>query len=159
MKKLSKYTKASELIKDFNLVKIDFTHSYYNMVEVDNIQTLYQLMQDEIDNTKCYLVVQKRDLTKWDNITQSYGKLCGKTLFYHNIECDIDFNFNEEMENEVKIEVLESEKENLTKTIEDGNDLISQAKEIVEWLISHNKNYTKTQYYKLLDLQNLLNGD
>jgi len=31
-----------------------------------------------------------------------------------------------------------------------------QAKEIVDWLATHNKNYTKEQYYKILDLQEIL---
>ena len=31
-----------------------------------------------------------------------------------------------------------------------------KALDILDYLLSHNKNYTKTQYYKLLDLQEIL---
>lgn len=31
-----------------------------------------------------------------------------------------------------------------------------EALDILDYLLSHNKNYTKTQYYKLLDLQEIL---
>lgn len=30
--------------------------------------------------------------------------------------------------------------------------------EILDWLLTHNKNYTKEQYYKLLDLKDILEG-
>lgn len=60
---------------------------------------------------------------------------------------------------ESKVDLLESEKENLMRTLEEGAGTISQAKEIVEWLLSHNKNYTKKQYYKLQELQDILEGN
>ena len=65
----------------------------------------------------------------------------------------------EDMEKESQIDLLNSEKENLTRTLEECGEIISQAKEILEWLLTHNKNYTKKQYYKLLDLQEILDGE
>lgn len=35
---------------------------------------------------------------------------------------------------------------------------IEKALEILDWLLTHNKNYTKEQYYKLLDLKDILEG-
>ena len=57
---------------------------------------------------------------------------------------------------ESKVDLLESEKENLTRTLEECGEMISQSKEIVDWLLTHNKNYTKQQYYKLQDLKDIL---
>ena len=72
---------------------------------------------------------------------------------------DIIETLEDDIEQESTIDVLESEKENLTRTLEECGEIISQAKEIVEWLLTHNKNYTKKQYYKLLDLQEILDGE
>lgn len=57
---------------------------------------------------------------------------------------------------ESKVDLLENEKENLTRTLEECGEMISQAKEIVDWLLTHNKNYIKQQYYKLQDLKDIL---
>ncbi len=46
----------------------------------------------------------------------------------------------------------------LKATLQCG-EIIKDASEIVEWLVSHNKNYTKEQYYKLIDLQDILKGE
>ena len=58
-----------------------------------------------------------------------------------------------------KIDDLMREKENLTRTLEECGQIIKESKEIVEWLLTHNKNYTKEQYYKLLDLEQVLKGE
>ena len=69
-------------------------------------------------------------------------------------------NFWEDiMELEGTIDLLKSEKENLTRTLEECGDMISKAKELVDWLLTHNKNYTKEQYYKLQELKDILEGE
>lgn len=34
-----------------------------------------------------------------------------------------------------------------------------RAKYIIDYLLSHNKNYTKTQYYYLLELEEIINKE
>ena len=63
------------------------------------------------------------------------------------------------MEKETLIDFLKSEKQNLTRTLEECGEMIKDAKELVAWLLTHNKNYTKQQYYKLLDLEQVLKGE
>lgn len=36
---------------------------------------------------------------------------------------------------------------------------VEKALDIIDWLLHHNKNLTKTQEYKLYDLQELIQGD
>ena len=36
---------------------------------------------------------------------------------------------------------------------------IEKALNIIDWLLHHNKNLTKTQEYKLYDLQQIIQGD
>lgn len=36
--------------------------------------------------------------------------------------------------------------------------ILNYAKEVVNWLSTHNKNYTNEQYYRILDLDTLLEG-
>lgn len=36
---------------------------------------------------------------------------------------------------------------------------IKKALDIIDWLLHHNKNLTKTQEYKLYDLQEIIQGD
>lgn len=55
-------------------------------------------------------------------------------------------------------EVLERDVENLGKTLEEANEVMEEIRDIVEWLSIHNKNYTKEQYNKILDLQDLINN-
>lgn len=38
----------------------------------------------------------------------------------------------------------------------DDHDFLYKMKELIDFLESHNKNYTKEQYYKILDLQELI---
>lgn len=58
-----------------------------------------------------------------------------------------------------RVDLLESEKGNLTRTLEECGEIISKAKNIVDWLLVHNKNYTKQQYYKIQELKDLLEGE
>lgn len=37
-------------------------------------------------------------------------------------------------------------------------DLLISMKDDIEWLATHNKNYNKGQYYRILSLQNIING-
>ena len=67
--------------------------------------------------------------------------------------------FEDNMELESTIDLLKSEKGNLTRTLEECGEMISGAKEIVDWLLTHNKNYTKEQYYKLQELKDILEGE
>ena len=49
-----------------------------------------------------------------------------------------------------KIEFLESVKSNLERTLEECGETFQELKKIFEWLATHNKNYTKEQYNKIL---------
>lgn len=40
-----------------------------------------------------------------------------------------------------------------------SNEKKKQIRELLDYLLSHNKNYTKAQYYKLLDLAELLSPE
>ena len=44
----------------------------------------------------------------------------------------------------------------IAKEIENKTEKL---KNIIDYLESHNKNYTKEQYYKILDLQDIINGE
>ena len=35
-------------------------------------------------------------------------------------------------------------------------EYVKEIKDKIEWLITHNKNYTNEQYYKLLDIQEII---
>lgn len=69
-------------------------------------------------------------------------------------------NFEEGELDRLILDIIETLDENeINESIEECGEIISQAKEILEWLLTHNKNYTKKQYYKLLDLQEILDGE
>ena len=114
---------------------------------------LYKLPQEEVIQFISFLwALEFKKVRKDKKIDQSDIEAYeDKTLdeFYHS-----RFDYREG-----QMDLLKSEKENLTRTLEECGEIISQAKEIVEWLLTHNKNYTNKQYNKLLELQEILDGE
>ena len=39
-----------------------------------------------------------------------------------------------------------------------ANEILHYARGVIDYLYTHNKNYTKTQYYKIEDLKNIIDS-
>lgn len=59
--------------------------------------------------------------------------------------------------NNYNLEIIENELEQV-EIIFDEPSKAEQIKDILQYLATHNKNYTKKQYYYILELQELLEG-
>lgn len=60
------------------------------------------------------------------------------------------------MESYKKIGTFSQKLKEVFEKLELVNKDLNTAKDIVDWLATHNKNYTKEQYYKILELQELI---
>ena len=126
---------------------------------------------ERINDEYNLIVLEREDIAEYYIEKVDYGNLyyyCGlakeekympQKEFLEDLVTRISDFWEDKMEIESTIDVLESEKENLTRTLEECGNAIKDAKEIVDWLLTHNKNYTKQQYNKLLDLKEILEGE
>lgn len=59
--------------------------------------------------------------------------------------------------NGYNLEIIENELQQIEIEFDEPSKA-EQIKDILQYLATHNKNYTQTQYYKILELQELLEG-